>query len=451
MLPGEVPVTSNMVSRAHRFLVVVAACWLGWSAAAHAMPAIQHWQTDNGARVYYVPAPELPMVDVRVVFSAGSARDAGQPGLARMTNHLLDHGAAGLSADEIAYSLESLGAELGTGALRDMAWVTLRSLSDSAYLDPALQIMEKVLAEPDFNRPDFERERERALVSLRHSEQQPSTVADYRFYEAVYGDHPYATRPIGNAKSLQALSIGDLRSFHRRYYVARNAVIAIVGDIDRKAAEQLAAQLAGRLPEGERPATVPPVAALGEPVEESVTRPSTQTHVRMGAPGMHRGDPDYFPLYVGNHILGGGGLVSRLFKAVREDRGLSYSVNSYFSPMAQDGPYTFSLQTRNDQTGEALQVLRDTLADFHDKGPTEAELVAAKKNITGGFPLRIASNSKIVEYLAMIGFYDLPLDYLQTFNDRVMAVTREQIRDAYQRRVPLRQMATVIVGGQAAP
>mgnify|MGYP001819577983 FL=1 len=121
MLPGEVPVTSSMLLRAHRFLVVVAACWLGWSAAVHAMPAIQHWQTDNGASVYYVPAPELPMVDVRVVFNAGSARDAGQPGLARMTNHLLDHGAGGLSADEIAYSLESLGAELGTGALRDMA------------------------------------------------------------------------------------------------------------------------------------------------------------------------------------------------------------------------------------------------------------------------------------------------------------------------------------------
>jgi zinc protease len=196
---------------------------------------------------------------------------------------------------------------------------------------------------------------------------------------------------------------------------------------------------------------VPPVSALEAAVEETLTRPSTQTHVRMGAPGMHRGDPDYFPLYVGNHILGGGGLVSRLFREVREERGLSYSVNSRFSPMAQDGPYTFSLQTRNDQTGEALEVLRATLKEFHDKGPTEEELLAAKKNITGGFPLRIDSNSKIVEYLAMIGFYDLPLDYLETFNERVMAVTHEQIRDAYRRRVPLARMATVVVGGEASP
>jgi zinc protease len=412
------------------------------------MPAIQHWQTDNGARVYYVPAPELPMVDVRVVFNAGSARDAGQPGLAHMTNHLLDQGAAGLSADGIAGTLEGLGAELDTGALRDMAWVALRSLSSPAHFEPAVGIMGKVLAEPDFNRTDFERERERAQVSLRHSEQQPAKVANYRFYEAVYGEHPYATRPLGNADSLKALAPKDLRAFHARYYVARNAVIAIVGDLDRGGAERLASELAGRLPEGERAPPVPPVAEPQEALEEFVSRPSTQTHVRMGAPGMRRGDPDYFPLYVGNHILGGGGLVSRLFREVREERGLSYSVSSSLAPMAQNGPYTFSLQTRNDQTGEALRVLRETVRKFHDQGPTEQELIAAKKNITGGFPLRIDSNSKIVEYLAMIGFYDLPLDYLETFNERVMAVTHEQIRDAFQRRVPLQHMATVIVGGE---
>ena len=168
----------------------------------------------------------------------------------------------------------------------------------------------------------------------------------------------------------------------------------------------------------------------------------------MGAPGMHRGDPDYFPLYVGNHVLGGGGLVSQLHEEVREQRGLSYSVNSYFSPMEQDGPYLLSLQTRNDQVDEALAVMRDTLQKFVDKGPTDKELVAAKKNITGGFPLRISSNSGIVDHLNMIGFYDFPLDYLDTFNDKVTAVTRQQIVDAYQRRVFPDTMVTIIVGGE---
>ncbi|MEN8108264.1 MAG: pitrilysin family protein [Pseudomonadota bacterium] len=426
-------------------------CGLAGSAAVQAMPAIQHWQTENGAQVYYVPAPELPIVNVRVVLQAGSVRDGEVPGLAQMTGLLLDMGADGMSANDIAEQLESLGAELDTGALRDMAWVSLRSLSDAGHLDPAVEVMARVLGKPDFNQRDLERERQRSLVALRRSDQQPSKIAGYRFFEAVYGEHPYATRPIGNADSLKAMTRKQIRAFYQQYYVARNAVIAIVGDLERKAAEQLAAKLAGAMAAGERAAAVPPVAALEAAIDEYIAHPSTQTHVRMGAPGMRRGDPDYFPLYVGNHILGGGGLVSRLFREVREDRGLSYSVNSYFSPMAQDGPYIFSLQTRNDQTDEALQVMRATLMDFHDNGPTEAELVASKKNITGGFPLRIDSNSKIVEYLALIGFYDLPLDYLDTFNGKVMAVTREQISDAYQRRVPLGRMATIIVGGDQSP
>jgi zinc protease len=202
------------------------------------------------------------------------------------------------------------------------------------------------------------------------------------------------------------------------------------------------------LPEGSRGAALPAVTALKQADEVRILHPSTQTHVRMGAPGMRRGDPDYFPLYVGNHILGGGGLVSLLHEEVREQRGLSYSVNSYFSPMEQDGPYLLSLQTRNDQVDEALAVMRETLQGFVDKGPSAKELLAAKKNITGGFPLRIASNSGIISHLNMIGFYDLPLDYLDTFNDKVTAVTQQQIKAAFQRRVSPETMVTIIVGGE---
>ncbi len=438
----------DLLGRAMRTGAVICAAWLFTLGTALAMPPIQHWQTANGARVYYVPAPELPMLDIRVVFAAGSARDADLPGLASMTNHLLDKGAAGLTANDLAARLEGLGAQLGSGALRDMAWVSLRSLSAAARLEPAMEVLLQVLGQPDFNAGDFVRERERTLVSLREDEQSPSTIAEYRFYRAVFGDHPYATRPVGDVASLQRMTPGDIRAFYEKYYVAGNAVIAIVGDADRKAAERLAQQVAAALRDGEAAPAVPVVAPLGEASEERVFHPSKQTHVRMGAPGMRRGDPDYFPLYVGNHILGGGGLVSRLNEEIREKRGLSYSVYSYFSPMAQDGPYVFGLQTRNDQLDEALEVMRDTLKTFHEEGPTEEELVAARKNITGGFALRVDSNSKIVEYLAMIGFYGLPLDYLETFNTRVEAVTREQIRAAFRRRVPVGNMATMIVGGE---
>jgi zinc protease len=430
-------------------VAAVMLAWLTSTGVLHAAPAIQHWQTDKGTRVYFVPAPELPMLDIRMLFAAGSAHDDGQPGLANLTNGLLDKGAAGLSANEIADRLEGLGANLTTGSLRDTAWVSLRSLSNPVQLEPAISLMSKIISQPDFNKRDFKRERERMLVALRRSEQQPSSIADYRFYEAVYGEHPYATRPIGTAESLKKITRRDIRAYYKKHYVARNVIIAIVGDVDRKGAERLASQLTVELPAGEAAVKTPPVAPLAQAAEQRIHHPSTQTTVRMGAPGMHRGDPDYFPLYVGNHVLGGGGLVSRLFIEVRDKRGLSYGVSSYLTPMAQDGPYTFGLQTRNDQLDEALDVMRSVFMEFHDEGPTDKELTASKKNITGGFPLRIDSNSKIVEYLGMIGFYNLPLDYLDTFNDKVMAVTREQIMDAYQRRVHPDKMATVIVGGDA--
>ena len=431
------------------FCIRLLLAWLLPVAAAQAMPAIQHWVTESGARVYFVPAPELPMVDVNITFAAGSARDAGHPGLASLTSTLLDKGAAGLSADEIAVRVESLGARLSSESARDMAVLSLRSLSDSAHLLPALDIMRDVVGAPDFNQADFDRERERMLVSLRHAEQSPSTVAEYTFYKTVYGEHPYASRPEGTEASLKALTVQQVKAFYRRYYVAANAVIGIVGDIDRGAAESLAERVTAKLQAGERAAPLPPVPQLTESVELRLFHPSSQTHVQMGAPGMRRGDPDYFPLYVGNHVLGGGGLVSRLNEAVREQRGLSYSVNSYFSPMEQDGPYLFSLQTRNDQVDEALAVMRETLQAFLDKGPTQDELTASVNNITGGFPLLIENNSKILGYIVMIGFYGLPLDYLETFNDKVSAVTREQIMDAFRRRVHPQDMATVIVGGES--
>jgi len=413
-----------------------------------AMPSIQHWETANGARVYFVPAPELPMVDINVTFAAGSARDDGNAGLSHLTSTLLDSGAAGMSANEIADRLQALGAELNTGAARDMAWVTLRSLSDAEHLQPALTVYADVLGQPDFNASDIDRERARTQVAIRSEDQSPGEVAEIAEFKAMYGTHPYASRPSGTADSISRITRKQILAFYRKYYVAHNAVIAIVGDVDRKGAEQLAETLSSKMQPGTAAPPLPVPAALTRASEQRIFHPSAQTHILVGAPGIRRGDPDYFPLYVGNYVLGGGGLVSRLSDEVREKRGLSYSVSSQFSPMEQNGPFLLSLQTRNDKTDEALAVLRDTLKKFMQEGPTEAELVAAKKNLTGGFALRIDSNSKILDYLVVIGFYGLPLDYLNTFNDNVMAVTHDQIVDAFRRRVSPDTMATVIVGGK---
>lgn len=421
-----------------------------FSVTAQAAQTIQHWETSNGARVYFIETPDLPMADVRVVFDAGSARDGDKGGLALMTHGLLDEGAGELNADQIAERLEGVGARIGASADRDQVALSLRSLTDPVLLNPALEVFTKVIVEPSFPVDAMARELKQALIGLRNKKQSPSEIADDLFQQALYGSHPYGQPSEGTEMTLPKLTRDDLVAFHQKHYVGKNAVVAIVGAVDKDQAAAIAEQVVGRLPAGEEPPALPEVAALTEAKQIVQSHPSTQTHILMGQPGVKRADPDYFALYVGNHILGGGGLVSRISDEIREKRGLSYSAYSYLVPMRQPGPYVLGLQTRNDATEEALKVLGDTLKQFVALGPTDAELTAAKQNITGGFPLRLAGNAKLVEYIAMVGFYRLSLNSMEIFPKRVNAVTREQVIDAFKRRVKPDAMATVIVGGSGA-
>ena len=409
---------------------------------------IEHWTTDNGARVYFADAPELPIVDIQLTFDAGSARDNGKDGVASLTNGLLNEGAGNLNAQQIAEQFEGLGAQFGNDSERDMATLTLRSLSEQNVLNAAMDTLALVLTKPTFPADAFERERKRMLIGIEQRKQSPGDLGDEAFYKSLYNSHPYATQPSGIETTVKSLVVDDLKSFYQQYYVASNLVIAIVGNVDRSQAEQIANRLVKDLPKGNAPAPVPAVTALEKSETIKIDHPSTQTHVLMGQPGVKRGDPDYYALYVGNHILGGSGLVSRLSDEIREKRGLAYSSYSFFLPMREFGPFQIGLQTRNDQTEEALKVVDSLLKDFLEKGPTPEELTASKKNITGGFPLRISSNSKILGYIAMIGFYGLPLDYLDTFNAKVDALTVADIQDAFKRRVDPGKMVTVLVGKQ---
>jgi zinc protease len=417
------------------------------AAPVFATPQIQHWQTTKGAKVYFVEAHELPMVDIQVNFDAGSARDAlDKKGLAAITNSLLDEGAAQMNADQISYEFERLGANYGASAGYDSASVSLRSLVEKNKLEKALNNLRKVMSEPDFPEQALERQRKRFLVGIQQKQQSPAAIARDAFYAAIYGEHPYAYPKEGTAESINLISRADIVAFHNRYYVARNAVIAIVGDVSKAQAKILAEELTRSLEKGEKASALPAVPVLAESKEIKTIHPSTQTHVLVGQPGMKRGDPDYFPLYVGNHILGGSGLVSLLFKEIREKRALSYSAYSYFSPMREYGPFLASLSTRADQAEEAVKVLRENIRNFSENGPSSSALEAARKNITGGFPLRIDSNSSILGYVAVIGFYGLPLDYLDSFNANIEAVTIKDIKDAFARRINPDKLITVMVG-----
>ena len=414
---------------------------------AVAAPAIQTWQTARGVSVYFVETNQLPMLDIQVVFDAGSVRDPeDKRGLSLLVNSLLDQAAAGQNADQISFEFERLGAEYGAQSGYDSASVSLRTLSDDAKLKPALENLHRVLARPDYIETDLERQRNQVLVGLQRNQQSPSDIAEEKFLAAIYQNHPYAFLNEGSAETLARITRPDLVSFHTEFYAASNALITIVGNTDRAGAEAIAELITRDLPQGTKPGPVASVQPLTAAESINIQHPSSQVHILVGQPGKRYGDPDYFPLYVGNQILGGGAFVARLYQEVREKRGLSYSAGSYFAPRRDLGPFIASIQTREDQAAEGLAVLKKTISDFVEQGPTEAELAAVKKNITGGFPLRIDSNKKISGYLSVIGFYGLPLDYLDRFNDRIEAVTVEQIKDAFSRRIDTGRFVTVMVG-----
>lgn len=421
--------------------------------AAQAGVQIQSWTAPSGARVLFVENHNLKMLDVQVDFDAGSARDpAGKAGLASMTHGLLDAGiGAGktaLSENAISDRFADVGAQTAGGVEADRASVSLRVLSSRSERDDALDLMRRVLAQPGFPKEVLERERARSIAGLREALTQPEAILGRRFSQLAYGTHPYG-QSVSEA-SLKRITREELVAFHRSHYVARTAVVTLVGDVTRAEAEAIAQQLTADLPAGSvQPALPDP--AVPKAVVERIAHPATQAHVAIGLPALKRGDPELFPLVVGNYALGGGGFVSRLVKQVRDDRGLAYSVYSYFSPQSSLGVFQIGLETKAEQADAAVKVVNETLAAFLKDGPTEEELEAAKANIINGFALRLDNNHKILEQVAVIGFYKLPLDYLDRYPERVKAVTTAQIREAFQRHVKPEALVSVIVGGKSAP
>lgn len=408
--------------------------------------AIQRWMTSNGATVLFVASNELPMLDVRLVFDAGAARDGGKGGLAATVSSMLDEGTSTRDTSAIAAAFEQVGANYAAASHRDMAVVELRVLSDPAFRDPALDVFTDVVASPAFPAEPFSRIQQSGEVGQQQQEQSPSALAGRLYYKELYGQHPYASPPRGTRESLARLKREDLGMFHQRYYVARNLTIALVGNIDRAGAESVAERISLALPAGEPAPALPDAPALKKTRQVHREFASAQTHLLIGTPGIRRGDPDYYALYVGNEILGGGSFTSLLMREVRQKRGLTYGVYSGFTAMRAQGPFTISLSTRSDQSTEALRLTRELVRGFVRQGPDAVAVREAKDAITRSFPLGTASNASIAGYLGAIGFYQLPLDYLDQFVTRIEAVTPDEIRRAFARHLDPDRLLVVSVG-----
>ena len=424
-----------------KLLTVTFALLLAQSALAGVK--IEHWVSPSGAKVYFVESRVLPMLDVQVDFIAGSMFDpAGKSGVAALTRGSLDLGAGERDETAIAEQLADIGANLGGGADTDRSSVSVRTLSARDKRDPALETLRAVIQQPRFDAAIFEREQGRTIAGLKEAMTQPGSIAGKAFWGALYPAHPYGQQ--ATPESVAAVTRDDLVAFHARYYTASNASITLVGDISRSEAEKIAENLVAKLPKGEAVALpAAPQAPKGSTIK--LAHPASQAHVYIGLPAIERGNPDFFPLVVGNYTLGGGGFVSRLMKEVRDKRGYAYSVYSYFAPMRQAGPFQIGLQTKRSQANDAIKVAREVLDGFVKEGPSEEELAAAKANLTGSFPLRLDSNKKILDNVTMIAFYGMPLDYLDHYQEKVQAVTVDDVKQAFSRRVRPADLITVTV------
>ena len=405
---------------------------------------IQSWQTSNGAKVMFVAAPELPMLDIQVSFDAGSARDGTQFGLANMTMGLLGTATTEHTEDEISAAFNDLGAQIGGSANRDMAQLSLKTLTRPSILQPALAMFQEVLHHPVFGEEILTREKSRLTQALKQKTTMPQTIASEAMMENLYGDHPYAHPVEGTLETITPITTQDLQAFYQRYFVANNAVIALVGNVTPQQAKDIAESLSKGLKAGAKPAPLPKPSPM-KAMDVNIQFDSSQTYYSLSHLGVERGNPDYYALFLGNHLLGGSGFGSFLMENVREKRGLVYSVYSYLAPMKVAGPFLIGLSTKNASAYEADAVVKETLNGFL-KDFDESHLQAIKDNLIGGFPLRVDSNGKLIGYLSMIGFYNLPLDYLEDFPKQIAALTKTQVLKAWQKLLKDQQMLRVMVG-----
>ena len=436
--------------------ILVCLLTFGYFAAAHAILPIEKLDSFKGSKGYLVQTKALPMVDIEVSIDAGDRFDpSGKAGLADMAAGLMNYGVRGdqgiLSEAQIADEIADLGANIGLSVGGERAIMRIRSLSRKDLRDRAVKLAAAMLSSPTYETKIVEREKQRTITNLLEAETKPEFVLERRFAKSIYGDYPLGNNP--TVKSIAAVGAKDLTQFHQQFYRSDRMIVSIVGDVDRVQANEIVQTLLQKIPQSGNP-----IAKLPElqrsPVEPLAQREiqipfdSQQAHIAMGMTAVARSNPDYFPLLVGNYILGGGGFVSRLMSEVREKRGLAYSVSSYFAPGKDTGIFKAGLQTKNDQAAMALEVMSSTIAKFIADGPSPAELLAAKSNLVNGYPLRIDNNRKLLDNVSSIAWNDLPLDTMEVWTQQVEAVTLEQVRAAFQKYLAMDRMKIVVLGAK---
>jgi zinc protease len=443
---GETFVTVGLVVSLRRTLVPIAAVIalaLPFASSAFASTKIERVVSPSGIEVWLVREPAVPLVSLNFSFRGGANQDpADKPGVATMISGLLDEGAGDLDANAYHERLENKAIELGFEADRDHFSGSLRTLVEN--VDEATDLLRMALTSPHFDTEAVERIRGQLLSNLRQEAQSPGHIASEQWWATAFAGHPYGRPVSGTIESMSAITPDDLRAYTRRVFARDMLKVAIVGNVDAAKASEIVEKVFASLP---AKADLVPVASaqpqgLGRVITVNLDVP--QSVVVIGGAGIPRKDPDFMAAFIVNHILGGGSYSSRLYREVREARGLAYSIYSSLVPLSHAALFMGSTATRGDRATQTLDVVEKEIRRLAETGPTEDELAKAKTFLEGSFALRFDTSTKIASQLVSMQLDDLGIDYIERRNSLVEAVTLADVKRVAKRLLDGGLLVTVV-------
>ena len=415
---------------------------------SHALD-IKKMTLSNGATLLVSEQHQLPMVTVMIEFDAGTRRDPkGKEGLAELTARCISQGTKTLTAPEFDEKTDFMGSSVSVSAGRDYSTAGMTSLKK--YQGETLQLLSGILTEPGLRDADIERKRAEQVAEIKAAEEQPGYTASVEFTKDLFSDSPYGHPGAGSADSVAKLTNDDVRNFYRDYYKPGSAIIAVAGDVSadeiKVSLEKALAGLAGTVAPQPEPAPINVAPGLHVKL---IDRNVMQANIIMGSGGVERSNPDFYRLKVMNYILGGGGFSSRLVKVVRSAHGLAYSVNSGFEPGKFQGSFEIGVQTKNQSSNEAIDLILQQLREIQEKPVSDAELDGAKKFLIGSFPLNLERQSAIASYMIQFEFYGLGLDYADQYPKLIGSVTKDDVLAVAKKYLHPDSMIVVAVANQA--
>ena len=423
---------------------LIASLTISFATPSLAATKIQHLISPGGIEAWFVQDATVPLIAMEYAFGGGAAQDpADKPGVANMVASLIDEGSGDLDSKTFHERLDRRAIELSFSATRDYFRGSLRMLKDNK--DEAFDLLHMALTSPHFDATDVERIRSQIVSGLRRDTTNPNALAGRKFLEIAYGDHPYGRQASGTLESIPTITVADMKDYVRRVIAKDTLKIAVVGDVDPATLGKLLDQTFGGLPAKASLTPVPDIVAAKPPQRAFVPLDVPQTVISFGGPGFMRHDPNFMAAYVVNHIIGGGGLSSRLYHEVREKRGLAYSVYQTLLWMDHSALFIGNTGTRADRAGETLDAVEKEIRRMAEEGPTQQELDEAKSYLKGSQMLQLDTSSKLASGLLQYQLDRLPIDYLEKRNAIVDAVTLADAK-AVAKRLWGQGLLTVIVG-----